>query len=134
MLTLPRTAESLDLLSARVDEVTTRYGIPFLVENVAGLLPDPPGTRTAAGFLNELTARTGCGLLLDAYNLECDRANIGLDVDAFLDELALDAVAEIHVAGGIREGRFQLDVHSQRLAPSTRALADELLDRTPATP
>jgi uncharacterized protein (UPF0276 family) len=134
MLTMPRTDEALDLLSARVEQVTARYGLPFLVENVAGLLPDPPGPWSAAGFLNELVSRTGCGLLLDAYNLECDRANIGLDVGAFLAELAIDAVAEIHVAGGIRQGRFQLDVHSQRLAPSTRTLADTLSARVPAAP
>jgi uncharacterized protein (UPF0276 family) len=119
MLNVPRTGEALDVIAERVEHLMARYGLPFLLENVAHLLPDPGGPWSPAGFLNELVERTGCGVLLDVYNLECDAANVGHDIDAFLAELRLDAVAEIHVAGGVQEAGFQLDVHSRRPRPST---------------
>ena len=133
MLNVPRTDEALDLITGRVGELQERYGLPFLLENVANLLPDPGGSWSPAGFLNELVDRTGCGLILDVYNLECDRANVGRDVGAYLAEIRFDAVAEIHVAGGVQEAGFQLDVHSRRTRPSTLELAGQVTDRIPGT-
>jgi uncharacterized protein len=132
MLNVPRTDEALDLITERVEHLQERYGLPFLLENVANLLPDPGGSWSPAGFLNELVARTGCGLLLDVYNLECDQNNVGRDIGAYLAETRFDAVAEIHVAGGVQEAGYQLDVHSRRLRPSTLDLAVRVADRCPA--
>jgi hypothetical protein len=123
MLTLPRTEEVLTVMAERAAAIRDRFGIPFLLENVAGLLPDPGGDHTPAGFLNALAANAGCGLLLDLYNLECDAANQGLDIHGFLDELDLSAVGELHVAGGVQRLGLQLDVHSRLTKPTTRELA-----------
>jgi uncharacterized protein (UPF0276 family) len=131
MLNVPRTAATLDLVAGRADAIRRRYGRPFLLENVAHLLPDPGGDRSAAAFLNELSRESGCGLLVDAYNLRCDEANIGIDPQAFVDELDADRVAEVHVAGGVRRGRYRLDVHSTAVADDTVALARAVLRRAP---
>lgn len=119
MLTLPRTSETLDMLTERIASIRQRYEVPFLVENVAALLPDAHSEISPAAFLNTLVARTGCGLLLDVYNLECDARNFGLDIPAFLDELELDHVVEIHLARGIEHRGFLMDVHSRQLEQST---------------
>jgi uncharacterized protein len=132
MLAMPKTEEVLELLVQRIGEIQTRFELPFLLENIVHLLPDYPGDYSDAGFLNELVARTGCGLLLDVYNLECDAANNGFDIDAFLDELELDAVGELHVAGGVARDGLQLDVHSRATEASTLALAKRVVDRTPS--
>lgn len=130
MLAMPRTRESLDLLYERVDRIQTRYRKEFLLEHVIRLLPEPEAEFTDAGFLNELVRRSGCGLIIDAYNLECDRFNYGFDVQGFLSELNLDAVREIHVAGGSTQAGFQLDIHSRVTADSTLELARAILTST----
>lgn len=127
MLPLPRTRAALDLVSGRVTALMERYDVPFLLENIVRLLPDQPAEYSEAGFLNELAARTGCGFLLDVYNLECDAHNNGLDIDGFLEELDLTRVREIHLAGGVEHAGFQLDVHSRTVAHSTVALARRVL-------
>jgi uncharacterized protein (UPF0276 family) len=131
MLAMPKTQDVLELLVQRIREIQGRFELPFLLENIVHLLPDYPGDYSDAAFLNELVARTGCGLLLDVYNLECDAANNGFDIDAFLDELEMEAVRELHVAGGVERDGLQLDVHSRPAEPSTLALAKRIVARTP---
>lgn len=128
MLPLPRTEEALDLVCARVETIQQRYGLTFLLENVIHLLPDPGGAYSPAGFFNAIAERTGCGLLLDAYNLECDAFNQALDVPAYLAELDLDRVWEVHLANGAEHRGFLIDVHSRQTRDSTIALARQAID------
>lgn len=127
MLTLPRTREALDLVATRVEAISKRFALPFLLENVVRILPDHPAEYTEAAFLNEIASRTDCGFLLDVYNLECDIHNNAFDLDEFLGELDLGRVKEIHMAGGVENRGYQLDVHSRRIADSTIALAERVL-------
>jgi uncharacterized protein (UPF0276 family) len=131
MLSLPYTEEALALVCARVAELQRRYPAPFLLEHAVRLLPQAPGDYSQAGFLNALTQRTGCGLILDAYNLRCDALNWQLDVDGFLSELDLTPVRELHVAGGVQYNGFQLDIHSRPIADDTFALALDIIERAP---
>jgi uncharacterized protein (UPF0276 family) len=131
MLALPKTSDVLDLLVERVREIQERIPLPFLLENIVHLLPDYPGDYDDATFLNELVESTGCGLLLDVYNLECDAANHGFDIEAFLDAVDVGAVAELHLAGGVELDGVQVDVHSRPTRESTVVLARRVLDRLP---
>jgi len=131
MFPLPRTDEALDLVCERVRLLQERYRVPFLLEHVIHLLPDSPAQYTPAAFLNAITSRTGCGLLLDAYNLECDAMNQGLDVPAFLDELDLEPVRELHLAGGVQHKGFHLDIHSSVTSELGLALGLEIIRRAP---
>lgn len=123
MLAMPKTEEALDLVCERVRTIQERYPLPFLLENIVHVIPDFPGDYSDAAFLNELTDRTGCGLILDMYNLECDAHNHGLNIPAFLDELNPANVRELHVACGVEHNGFLLDVHSQLTRESTIDLA-----------
>jgi uncharacterized protein (UPF0276 family) len=127
MLAVPKTTAVLEMLCRRINAIQQRFGLPFLVENIVHVLPDYPGDYSEAAFLNAIAARTGCGLLLDLYNLECDAHNHGFDIPAFLAELDLGAVRELHLASGVEHRGYLVDVHSRRLRDSTLALADEVL-------
>jgi hypothetical protein len=132
MFPMPRTEEALDLVCERVQCIQERYPVPFLLEHVIHLLPGAPAEFTPAGFLNAITSRTGCGLVLDAYNLECDAFNQGLDIGAFLDELDLGAVRELHLAGGVEHRGFRLDIHSAVTRDTTLSLALDVVRRAPS--
>jgi uncharacterized protein (UPF0276 family) len=131
MLALPRTEAMLDLVCERIRRIQERYKVPFLMEHIIHLIPDAPEDYSAASFINEVASRTGCGLILDAYNLECDRHNFGFDIAVFLDELDLNPVSEIHLAGGFQLDGVQLDIHSRPTAESTLDLALGILPRCP---
>lgn len=127
MLSLPRTEEALDLVSERVRLITERYKLPFLLEHIVNLLPDPPADMSEASFLNRLAMDSGCELLLDIYNLECNAHNQGYAVSDFLNEIDLNFVREIHVAGGTERAGLMLDVHSRRTSSATRQLVPDIL-------
>lgn len=74
--------------------------MPFLLENNVYFTDIPEQEMTEPEFLNALTAEAGCGLLLDLHNLYANARNHGIDTEAFLHELDLSRVVEIHVAGG----------------------------------
>ena len=111
-LPLPWDDEVLDMLCERVDFAQDVLGRQLLLENGVVHTPVPENDMTEVVFMNELCRRTGCGLLLDLHNLHVNVVNLGLDPVAFLDELDLDAVGEIHVAGGNSLFGAYLDSHS----------------------
>lgn len=134
MLTLPRTDEVVDMICRRVDAIQQRYRAPFLLENVTNILPAPQAQYSEAGFLNRIAGLTGCGLVLDMYNLECDAHNFGLDVTAFLAELDLNNVYEMHLASGQTDPGldFMMDIHAGLTAGNTIALAEKVIKQRPA--
>ena len=130
MLPMPAMEEALDLIAKRIHEIQQRYEIPFLLENVAHVLPALTSDYSMAGLLNALVDQTDCRILLDIYNLECDAHNHGLDIEKYLEELNLDAVWEIHIANGVEHRNLRLDVHSEMTAQSTLDITKTVLSKT----
>lgn len=127
MLALPRTEQAAELVAQRAWCLQQRYGLPFLLENIVHVVPDCPADYTDAGFLNAIAADSGCGLVLDVYNLECDAHNHALDIQSFLAELDGEHVRELHVACGVTHNGLMLDVHSRLPRPGTLDLAQQVL-------
>lgn len=130
-LTMPVTFDraTLELVAARVRDVQRSIAAPFLLENNVAYFEYPESEFDEAGFLNALTAATGCGLLLDLHNLHTNARNLGVDPAAFLDRLDLDRVVEIHLAGGLEFEGFYLDAHSGASPEPVWALLEDVLPR-----
>lgn len=131
MLSLPRTQEALDLVVERICRIRERYPLPFLLENIVNLLPDPPAEMTEALFLNQITRQSGCELLLDIYNLRCNAHNQSYNIANTLEHLDLGRVREIHIAGGVERAGLMLDVHAKRSQVETKNLLAKVLPRCP---
>lgn len=128
-----RTAEQLEVVVANVAAIQERWGRRLIVENPA-MMVDPGGDYSTAEFLNELSRRTGCGVLLDLENLRVNDANGYLDADAELATLDRATVVEIHVAGGAPPepgDALSIDTHDHRVHDSVLARLGELLPDLP---
>jgi uncharacterized protein (UPF0276 family) len=124
LLPVPRTREALAVVAANVRAAQSVLPVPLAVENVAALLGWPDDELTDGQFLAELVERTGVGLLLDVANLYTNQVNLGLDPLATLTELPLDAVAYVHVAGGVLRDGLWHDTHTHPVpAPVLELLA-----------
>lgn len=124
--------EMLDLLVPRIDAVQQRLGVPFLLENNVSYVDIPEQGMGEAEFLNRLCARTSCSLLLDLHNLYTNAVNHRFSAHAFLDELDLSRVVEVHVAGGQPMMGFHTDSHTGPVHEGVWPLLSALAGRAPA--
>lgn len=131
-LPLPLDDDVLDLVVERAIHVQQAVAKRFLLENNSAYVRVPGDRYRWAQFLNLLCARSGCGLLLDLHNLYVDGRNCTEDVDAFLSELDLDNVVEIHLAGGLTYGDHYLDAHSGGVPDDVWKLAADVIPACPA--
>jgi uncharacterized protein (UPF0276 family) len=99
LLPLPYTDETLRRVSEHVDQVQETLGRRMLLENPATYVSFMQSTIPETEFLAAVTARTGCGLLLDVNNVYVSAVNHAFDPFAYLSEFPMAAVCEIHLAG-----------------------------------
>ena len=131
LLPVPRTRESLDVLVDNTKLVQSIVGVPFALENIAALIEWPGAEVTEGAFLRELTERTGCLLIVDVANLYANARNLGTDPEAFLDEIPLEQIAYVHVAGGVERDGVYHDTHAHPVRPEVLDLLGELRRRMP---
>ncbi|MEV0689400.1 DUF692 domain-containing protein [Streptomyces sp. NPDC050388] len=125
LLPVPRTRDALDVLCENVRIAQDALPVPLAVENIAALFSWPGEEMTEGQFLYELADRTGVRLLVDVANLHTNHVNRGEDPARALAELPLEAVAYVHVAGGVERDGVWHDSHAH---PVPRPVLDILTD------
>jgi uncharacterized protein (UPF0276 family) len=130
-LPVPYDREILDLLQPRIETARDILGCPFLLENNVAYFAFPRQDFTEPEFLNELARRSGCDLLLDLHNVYTNSRNHGFDAKAFLDQLDLSSVLEIHVAGGSELMGYYTDSHTGPVAEPVWDLLSYVAPRSP---
>ncbi|MFJ2746482.1 DUF692 family multinuclear iron-containing protein [Streptomyces sp. NPDC087297] len=129
LLPVPRTRDALDVLCENVRIAQDSLPVPLALENIAALFSWPGEELTEAQFLTELVGRTGVRLLIDVANLHTNRVNRGEDPAAVLDAIPLEALAYVHVAGGIERGGVWHDTHAHPVPPVVLDLLAALRSR-----
>ncbi|MDE2370933.1 MAG: DUF692 domain-containing protein [Burkholderiales bacterium] len=123
LLPLAYTPAALDILVANVQHVQEALGRTILVENISAYLHWGDDDIAEPAFFNELTRRSGCGLLLDVNNLVVNALNDGAGDDdeaaaracAWVDAIDAASVGEIHLAGYQDCGDIVIDDHGSRV-------------------
>jgi len=131
-LPVPYDFEMLDMVTERVQAAQALFSCPFLLENNVNYLTILKQEMTEAGFLNELTRRTGCYLLLDLHNVYTNAVNHKVDPRHFLTALDLTRVLEIHVAGGSSMMGFHVDSHTGPVIEEVWRLLEFVAPHAPA--
>ncbi|MEU2952937.1 DUF692 domain-containing protein [Streptomyces xanthochromogenes] len=125
LLPVPRTRDALRVLCENVRIAQDALPVPLALENIAALIDWPDEELTEGQFLSELVERTGVGLLIDVANLHTNRVNRGEDPAGVLAALPLEAIAYVHVAGGVERDGVWHDTHAH---PVPEAVLDVLAD------
>ncbi|MCL4105252.1 UNVERIFIED_CONTAM: hypothetical protein GTU68_055383 [Idotea baltica] len=99
LLPLPYTNATLSRVADHIDQVQDVVGRRMLLENPSTYLAFDESDMSEIDFLTELTARTGCGLLLDVNNVFVSATNQQTDPRSYISDFPLQAVGEIHLGG-----------------------------------
>lgn len=138
LLPVPCTFESLRTFCDHVDETQDALGCAILIENPSAYLQPTGAQMSETDFLVETTRRTGCKLLLDVNNVYVSSQNLGCDPQSFIDDLPVDLIEEVHLAGysvDTNTGtRLLVDTHGARVSDPVWALYERLIDRTGPLP
>ena len=113
LLPLPYTRGALDCVATNVARAQDVLGREMLVENPSTYIDFAQADMTEWQFLDALSARTGCGLLLDVNNVFVSAANHGFDAFEYLDGVPADRVRQIHLAGHSQGAELLIDTHDQ---------------------
>ncbi|WP_338673680.1 DUF692 domain-containing protein [Streptomyces sp. SCSIO 30461] len=130
LLPVPRTRDALAVLCENVRIAQDSLPVPLALENIAALFSWPGEELTEGQFLAELVERTGVRLLIDVANLHTNHVNRGEDPLAALDELPVEAVAYVHVAGGVERDGVWHDSHAHPVPRPVLDILAELRRRT----
>ena len=99
LLPLPYTEEALEHVAERIAQVQDFLGRQILIENVSSYMEFKDSTIPEWEFLTAVSARSGCGILLDINNIYVSAKNHGFEATDYIDAIPADKVGEIHLAG-----------------------------------
>jgi uncharacterized protein len=139
LLPLPYDRPTLQRVCDHIDRVQQRLRCRLLLENPSTYLEFGCSTMSETQFLRELLQRTGCGLLLDLNNVHVSCTNHGRDAQAYLGELPLHDVGEVHLAGFARDhdaagAPLLIDHHGSPVDEAVWTLYGQLVERLGPVP
>ncbi|MFF9339956.1 DUF692 family multinuclear iron-containing protein [Streptomyces sp. NPDC014773] len=129
LLPVPRTRDALDVLCENVRIAQESLPVPLALENIAALFSWPGEELSEGRFLAELVERTGVRLLIDVANLHTNHRNRGEDPARALAELPVEAIAYVHVAGGVERDGVWHDTHAHPVPPPVLDILADLAGR-----
>lgn len=123
------TDEGACLAAANVLRRKRRLTVPFAFETGVNYLRRLPGELSDGLLFRGVAEAADCGILVDLHNLHANERNGRQRVRDVLDELPLERVTEIHVAGGEERDGYWLDAHTGAIPEAVLADLADLLPR-----
>lgn len=123
------TNDNLMRITDNVNRLQDYLGIPLVLENITYNLDIPKADLTQVEFFQKLVANTKCGILLDMANIYTNSHNHHYDSGQFIDEMPLENIVQIHLAGGRRKGDYIIDSHDEDVEEETWNLLEYLASK-----
>lgn len=116
LLPLPHTKEAVDHVVKRIKQIREYIEVPFLLENISAYIEMPGNEMTEAQFIAEILEKGDCGLLLDVNNLYVNSSNHHFDPAEYLNQIPMERVVQIHIAGHRKINDLIYDTHGAKVA------------------
>jgi len=115
LMPLPYTEEALHHVAQRISQVQDYLGRQILIENPSSYVDFTHSEMTEWGFLTRLVKESGCLVLLDVNNIYVSAFNHSFDAQEYLNNIPVDCVQQIHMAGHLNKKDVIIDTHDDEI-------------------
>jgi uncharacterized protein len=126
-----QSAEGVAVAAANITSLMATLPVPFAFETGVSYLRPWKGELSDGQFFAAVATEADCGILLDLHNVWANELNGRQRVLDLVDELPLDRVIEVHLAGGQDFDGYWVDAHSDIIPPALIDLAERVIPRLP---
>lgn len=125
------TEENVDLIVSKISSLLKLVGKPFLLENITYYYEIPGSDLQELEFISKIITQADCGMLLDLNNLHLNSLNHNYDPYDFVNNLPLERIVEIHLAGGSFKENMYVDTHANAISKDVWKLFEYVVKKTP---
>lgn len=134
LMPIPFTEQAVSYVANRIKQVQDHLERRIAIENVS-YYAAPGQEMEEIDFLNAVLQQADCDLLLDVNNIYVNSINHGYDAKAFLQQLPVERVGYIHIAGHYNEADdLIIDTHGADVIDPVWQLLDIAYERFGVTP
>ncbi|MFZ1853253.1 MAG: DUF692 domain-containing protein [Nitrosomonas sp.] len=134
LMPIPFTEQAVSYVANRVKQVQDHLERRIAIENVS-YYAAPGQEMEEIDFLNAVLQQADCDLLLDVNNIYVNSINHNYDAKAFLQQLPIERVGYIHIAGHYNEtDDLIIDTHGADVIDPVWQLLDIAYERFGVTP
>lgn len=130
LLPLPHNRESIAVCVERIREARERLEVEIAIEHISYYVQPRGSELSELSHLNEVLERADAKLLLDVNNVYVNAQNHGFEPRAFIAQLPLERVVQLHVAGHyVREDGLRIDTHAEPICEDVYDLFEYTLQQ-----
>lgn len=124
------TMETARIVAGKAREIQSRFGLPFLLENIAYPFVLPGAEISEWEFLAEIVELADCGILLDLNNVYVNSCNHGYDPYEYFQGIPVSRIRQVHIAGAVVEAGLVMDSHGHPVSDAVFDYLDYMCRRT----
>ncbi len=130
LLPLPYTKEVIDYVAERAKIVQDYLEIPFALENLSSYLTYNSDEMPEWEFYTQVVEKADIFMMLDVNNIYVSSRNHGFDPKDYYEQIPLDRVLQIHLAGHSDMGSYVLDTHDSYVCDEVWKIYAEVYPKT----
>ncbi len=130
LLPLPYTKEVISYVAERARIVQDYLELPFALENLSSYTAFTVDQMTEWEFYSAIVEKADISMMLDVNNIYVSSRNHGFDTKDYINNIPLNRVIQMHIAGHSDRGDYVLDTHDNYVRDEVWDLYSEVYERT----
>lgn len=130
LLPLPYTQEVIDYVAERAKIVQDYLELPFALENLSSYVAYQADQMPEWEFYSAIVEKANIYMMLDVNNIYVSSRNHGFDPQQYYNNIPLERVLQIHLAGHSDHGDYVLDTHDNYVRDEVWAIYGKVYPMT----
>jgi uncharacterized protein (UPF0276 family) len=130
LLPLPYTKDVIEFVAERAKIIQDFLELPFALENLSSYVSFVESEMPEWEFYRLIVEKAGIFMMLDVNNIYVSSCNHGFNPHDYYNNLPLDKVIQIHLAGHRNMGNYLLDTHDQHVADAVWEIYADVYPKT----